>query len=101
MASKESISNLVIILMFLVALWRILRQHDILVRIHMGRCNESLQHNTNAVTNNTIHTARVVDALNQIAMRMPNFGCSQHVNDKLATVYPDNAAQKVEVKGEF
>lgn len=82
-SDNPGVERIIVIALFLLALWWIVRQFSKLIKMHIDRmeqCNDAIHYNTKVVSQNTLQTARVADALNQISLRMPNYGCSMYNN---------------------
>lgn len=82
-ADNPGVERIIITALFLVGLWWIVRQFTKILKMHMDQmeqCNEASQKLSDAVTQNTVQTARVADAVNQLSLRMPNYGCSLYNN---------------------
>lgn len=83
LVNKETVSLVLVVSLFLYALLRITKGFT-----------ESLGKNSEVLAKNTTATTRVADALNQIALRMPNYGCSKYINNSSVNTTQDGEEVK-------
>lgn len=73
-ADNPGVERIIVIGLFLIGLWWIVQQFTKILKMHIDRmeqCNEVSRQLSEAVTQNTVQTVRVVDAVNQICFKIP------------------------------